>query len=273
MGTQEHTAFSDFLAGTENPGDDIALATDPGLLRPCNEDAVLAHPLPSGRSLIAVADGMGGHSLGDVASWLAVNALAASLEEAMRADHAAASEELKKAVLRANEIVLKEALLTSSDMGTTLTGAILTPEDGAPLAVVANVGDSRAYLISPGSIRQITADHSVAAKLVSLGRIRPEELKSHPQSHVLYRSVGAEECTPDIFVEECAPEDLILLCTDGLWNELEDTEIHDIIIASGSPGGACEGLIRAARERGGHDNISAIIARMPSGDREREVTP
>lgn len=268
----DETLQMPFMEQPRETSDGIALATDIGLIRRCNEDAVLAHPLPNGKKLIAVADGMGGHKFGDVASWLAVNALAASVEGATGDGEASDSQILNEAVRKANDIILKEALLTSSDMGTTLTAAILDSTDGAPLVVIANIGDSRAYRITGQDIRQITTDHSVAAKLASLGRISHDEVKTHPQAHVLYRTVGAEECDPDIFVSELDPGDRILLCTDGLWNELEDEDIRDIIVASDTPDEACEWLVQEAKSRGGHDNISVVLVHIPNTTSEREVT-
>jgi len=249
------------------------MVSDPGLLRPVNEDSVLSRQFKEGKTLIAVADGMGGHTLGDVASWIAVNTLAAQMEEYLTKDNLQGSEALKKAIAHANEIVLKGASFTESEMGTTLTAALLNMDIGNPFVEVASVGDSRAYLISGEGIRQITRDHSVAAKLAELGRIKPSEVRSHPQVNVLYRVVGADKCEPDIFTELCAPGDILLLCSDGLWNELEDDEIRDIVMTSGPMAAACERLVQAANDHGGHDNISVVIARVREDTREREEKP
>jgi len=273
MSCSENNLFADFTPEENDSSNEVALVSDPGLLRPVNEDAVFALQFKEGKTLIAVADGMGGHSLGDVASWIAVNTLAAQMIELLTKDLLQGSEALKKAVAQANEFVLKEAALTSSDMGTTLTAALLNMDIGSPFVEVASVGDSRAYLISGEAIHQITRDHSVAAKLAELGRIKPGEVRSHPQVNVLYRVVGADKCEPDIFTEVCAPGDLLLLCSDGLWNELEDEEIRNIVMTSGPLAAACDRLVQAANDRGGHDNISVVIARVQKDTKEREEKP
>ena len=225
-----------------------ASATHQGMIRQNNEDSIF--PDKSGESdgpaVLIVADGMGGHVAGEVASRLAVNTAAStSLDPADRV--AAANRAIREEVARQPEL---------EGMGTTMTLVEVSPEG---VAHFAHVGDSRAYLFRNGSLQQLTTDHTVAAEMVALGQITPEEAEDHPKSHMILRCLGL---TRFINVDEVEVEleagDRIILCSDGL---------NSMVPADGMAKGLTEGtadeaawrLIEMANKAGGNDNISVIL--------------
>jgi protein phosphatase len=225
-----------------------AAATHQGRVRQNNEDSIF--PDKSGESdgpaVLIVADGMGGHVAGEVASRLAVNTAASTdLEPADRV--AAANRALREEVARQPEL---------EGMGTTMTLVELSPEG---VAHFGHVGDSRAYLFRDGSLEQLTADHTVAAEMVALGQITPEEAEDHPRSHMILRCLGL---TRFINVDEIEVElqqgDRILLCSDGL-NSMVPADGIGKALAEGSADEAAWRLIELANKAGGHDNISVIL--------------
>jgi protein phosphatase len=239
---------------------DIATQTDPGRERDLNEDAVLAEPLPSVDGyLIALADGMGGHNAGEVASELAVEQFEDTVLSALSGDQNNFKTTLADAAEEANRRVRSAAESDPelSEMGTTLVGAVVT---GGP-SVVVNVGDSRAYRID-SDIEQITTDHSLAQQLVEAGQIDPEEADDHPKQHVLSQAIGSDtEISPDIFEVELQ-EETLLLCSDGLTNELSDARIADIVAEHDSLETTGSALVDAANANGGRDNISVALLRQ-----------
>ena len=246
--------------------------TDVGRVRDLNEDSLLVMQLDRvhrsiGRpiGLLAIADGMGGHSAGDIASSLVVDTIAERVVSQMLIPYLSHNPELgpvrvqqwlDAAILTANQAVLERRRETNSNMGTTLVAALVIDTD----VFIANVGDSRAYLINQDDIRQITTDHSLVERLVAVGQISAAEARTHPQRNVIYRTLGDEEPVEvDHFVQSLSSGDQLLLCSDGLTGKLEDREIWDIVINNSSPQEACERLVDAANERGGEDNTSVII--------------
>lgn len=250
----------------------IGKYTDVGLVREFNEDSLLVLTLervrasvPEMISLLAVADGMGGHAAGDLASSLAVDTLAARMVTHLLTQHLTnhgetttehAREWLATAVQAANAAILARRHSMGNNMGTTLVAAVVMGN----VVHIANVGDSRAYLINRTGIRRITTDHSLVERLISLGHIDQHEARTHPQRNVIYRTLGD---TPDVevdyFTEHISAGDRLLLCSDGLNAKLEDHEIWEIVMRCASPQDACEHLVQAANEHGGDDNISVII--------------
>jgi protein phosphatase len=232
-------------------------STNVGSVRDHNEDSY-ACDVMDGAGLFVVADGMGGHDAGEVASSIAAEAV----RSAVRSGIGKGSNPLtivKKSVREANRAVLAEGLARGSNMGTTLGVAVL--KDGK--AYIANVGDSRAYWIENGTIRQITEDHSLVAKLVSAGKLTKEEARNHPKSNLLYRTIGSEgDVKVDTFETDLAPGGCLLLCSDGLWGEVADEEIHHICKTSHSPVLAVLALIDAANRNGGKDNITAVVVKI-----------
>lgn len=221
--------------------------TDTGNVRAVNQDQLLADG-----DLVAVADGMGGHRAGEVASRLAVE----TLRDAFVADPTA--EGLVAAVHAANAAVWErsESDLDLRGMGTTLVAVALV---GASLAVV-NVGDSRAYLLQDGRLRRLTSDHSLVAELVRAGQISEDEARTHPRRNILTQVIGAApELEP--YVGEAVPQRgaRLLLCSDGLFNELDEPQIAAILAAEPDPTDAAARLVAAAKQAGGTDNITALV--------------
>ena len=221
--------------------------TDPGLQRGGNEDALLLEP-----PLYAVADGMGGHRAGEIASRVAVEALLAD------APRTADSKALGRAVRTANRAVMDaaEKSRTRAGMGTTLTAIMV---DGTLLAV-AHVGDSRAYLLHEGVLERLTQDHSMVADLVRQGSLTEEDARFHPQRSVITRALGSDpNMAADTFDVRAAVGDRVLLCSDGLSSMLTDDHIAEILRTAPDPQAATHGLVDAANRAGGYDNITVIV--------------
>lgn len=221
--------------------------TDLGLTRTGNEDALLVEP-----PLYAVADGMGGHRAGEIASRVAMQGLLAA------APRGADAKALGRAVRAANRAVIESAAKSRSrsGMGTTLTTAMV---EGTHV-VIAHVGDSRAYLLHGGRLTRITEDHSLVADLVRQGSLTEEEARFHPQRSVITRALGSDpEMPADTFELDAEPGDRLLLTTDGLTGMLPDDYIAEILLQERDPGEASEKLVEAANRAGGYDNITAIV--------------
>lgn len=253
----------------------IGSCTDVGLVREMNEDSCLTVILDqvhrsTGQpvALIAVADGMGGHAAGDVASGLAIRVLAQRmathwlvpyLTEDSYGVASAAEKWLIEAVQAANQAVYAQRNSAQHDMGTTLVAALVLGDT----AYISNTGDSRAYLLNLEGIQRLTTDHSLVERLVTTGQITSAEARLHPQRNVIYRVIGDQnEVEADHLTQQLRPGDTLLLCSDGLTSKLEDDEIWRVVQAHRSPQEACEELVRIANERGGEDNITVIIARL-----------
>ena len=231
--------------GAVRPG--FAGMTDVGLVRPGNEDAYAARP-----PLFAVADGLGGHQAGEVASNIAIE----TLEDLAPRDADVAA--LDAAVCAANAAVIAAARDGKGriGMGTTLTAVVV---DGLRLAV-AHVGDSRAYLLHDDSLSRITQDHSMVADMIRQGTLTEEESRYHPNRSVITRALGTDPgVTPDAFELRAAVGDRLLLSTDGLHGQVSDVEIADILRSSGTPAEAARALVDAANTAGGGDNVTVVI--------------
>lgn len=234
--------------------------TDVGLKRNSNQDFVYASDQKVGRlpSLLIVADGMGGHAAGDLASRVCVETMVSSIESSGQTETIPI---LAEAVQKANRAVLKKAAEKPvyAGMGTTIVAAVI---DGNTL-YVANVGDSRLYLIDDDRIDQITLDHSLVAEMVRSGRISPEQMRNHPEKNIITRAVGGEEnVKADFFDVGLHKGDVVLLCSDGLTNMVEDEQIFRIIRREKTLRDAGQKLISAANSAGGRDNISVVLARL-----------
>jgi protein phosphatase len=221
-------------------------ATDIGHVRKVNEDSYLASP-----PLYAVADGMGGHAAGDVASALAVDVLAAYARFPLSVSVVlAALEEANKAIIRGDQ---------GSGMGTTVAGLALLDTAEDTRLMVFNVGDSRVYRLTEGRLDQVTVDHSEVQELVTLGAITREQARTHPRRNIVTRALGGyPELWPDHWLLPAVAGDRYLICSDGLHGELPDDALR-ALLASGGPQEAAESLVRAANEAGGHDNVTAIV--------------
>ena len=249
--------------------------TDVGLHRALNEDSWGWARLAPGIDLFVVADGMGGHDCGEVASSMAVDTavrearvrLAALQEELLAGNGGTPGVEAYENILdescqAANNAIKGNAEARGNDMGTTLV-ACMTVHDS--FAICANVGDSRGYLVRGGKLHQVTKDHSLVQRLVDQGRLTAEEARHHPNSNILLRTVGTERNVEiDIFRVELEPGDRLLLCSDGLWGEVEDEQIEDILVTHPDNRIAAGELIHAAHFGGGKDNITVILAGVPA---------
>ncbi|MDQ1745479.1 MAG: family protein phosphatase [Pseudonocardiales bacterium] len=231
-------------------------ATDVGRVRTLNEDSVLAVP-----GLFVVADGMGGHAAGEVASRLAVAEFARLAERAPGGVQLSA-EDLTETVRRANEHILTAGAERGDryGMGTTLTGVgVVGVEQGEQLAVF-NVGDSRVYRFAGGRLEQLTVDHSAVQELVDAGRLSAQAARTHPRRNVVTRSLGSDPGpAPDLWLVQPAAGDRYLVCSDGLTGELEDPAIAELLAANADPQAAADQLIGQALAAGGNDNVTAVV--------------
>ncbi len=249
----------------------IGWSSDVGRVRGQNEDAlyIFTTEAESQRAvppmgIFILADGMGGHQAGELASALAVQETASHLVaqmylpllRGMSNESLAFNEIVRDAILQANSAVSEN--LPGS--GSTLTCSVVIGER----LLIGHVGDSRAYLWRRDEgPRQLTTDHSLVNRLVELGQITEEEAAIYPQRNVLYRAIGqGKSLEVDVSTAAVHPGDRILLCCDGLWGMVEESEIWRIIESSATPQAACERLVRAANMAGGNDNISVILIEL-----------
>jgi len=230
--------------------------SDVGRGRPENEDSFLVDPE---HHLYAVADGMGGHRAGEVASATAIETLMAAYLGGQRVD---------EAVEAANAAVFAKAAENAAmrGMGTTLTA--IAVQDGK--AVVGHVGDSRAYLMRDGTVTQVTDDHSLVEQLVREGRLSPEEAQNHPQRAIITRALGIDaDVDVDTFRVDLRPGDRLLICSDGLTNMLSDDTIAQTLRRHADPQQAADTLVDMANQAGGDDNITVILLDALSDGGER----
>jgi serine/threonine protein phosphatase PrpC len=244
-----------------------------GKQRDHNEDALFTmttnlasngNHIPLG--LYIVADGMGGHKHGEVASGLAVRIIVNQITRKVfmsllapkpSPPHDSIQEIMQTSVQEAHRVIMKDA----PGSGTTLTALLILDRQ----MTIAHVGDSRAYIISPeGSMQVLTRDHSLVMRMMELGQLTVEEAHMHPQRNVLYRAVGqGDPFTPDVNTSPLPDAGYILLCSDGLWGVIPEEEIVQLVTKSDNPQNASQQLIDAANASGGPDNISAILIKIP----------
>lgn len=233
-------------------------ATDIGRVRKINEDSYYNDPAHMG--LYIVADGMGGHQAGEVASALAVETLSTLLRESLMGGNTRSSyieDAMRDAVVKTNRAVYDLAMSKSgySGMGTTVVVCILKENH----LHVAHIGDSRAYLLRDGILKQLTTDHSLVQELLSKGRITEEEAVDHPRKNILTRALGTDPAVEvDTMDMALKVGDILLLCTDGITNHVDPQEIKDFATGN-SPESACKEMIRLANDRGGFDNMTVLI--------------
>jgi serine/threonine protein phosphatase PrpC len=251
----------------------VGYASDVGQIRPHNEDTLIAFngvhlgdDASDPFGFFVVADGMGGHRAGEVASSLAARLVSHDvlsrvylpflLDKTPGSDMAPITEILKDAVQKANSQVYERV----AGGGTTLTCALILGRR----AYIAHVGDSRAYLLSKLNIQQVTQDHSYVGRLIELGELSPDEAAVHPQRHVLYRAIGqGDNLDIDTYHQPLPAGSRLLLCSDGLSGLIPEEEIGRIIAATATPQDACERLLAAANAAGGPDNITALLIEAP----------
>lgn len=231
--------------------------TDAGRRRDMNQDYMFASETAVGKlpNLFIVADGMGGHKAGEYASKTAVETIVEYIKEN---DSGLAVAAIKKAIVEANKKVLKEAIIDieKEGMGTTIVAATIRDDK----LIVANVGDSRLYIINESSITQVTVDHSYVEEMIRSGRIARTEARNHPDKNKITRAVGVfPKIEIDFFEAKVAPGDTVLLCTDGLTNMVEDEDIKRIILGQRDIVEKVATLIEVANKNGGTDNITALL--------------
>jgi PPM family protein phosphatase len=226
-------------------------------MRSGNEDSYFC-----GQTVFAVADGLGGHQGGEVASATAVEPLA-RLDGRQFTDPAEAAEALATAIREANQAILDRAAGDPAlyGMGTTVTAAAVVGDTHIQLA---HVGDSRAYRLREGTLDQLTTDHTVVGELVRRGRLTPEQAAIHPERSILTRAVGLDPRVPVDLPDplELSPGDQLLLCSDGLTEAVDDDQIAELLSAAPDGNAACRSLIDAANDAGGPDNITVVLVRV-----------
>ena len=243
------------VSSTTQPGPGLSLSfgygTDRGLRRELNEDSYSASD-----PVFAVADGMGGHEAGEIASGLCVRALA-GMPQVATGERSITAAVLQQYLVRADSSI-REA--TGGRAGTTLTGAVVVEQMGMPYWLVLNIGDSRTYRLSQGRFEQISVDHSEVQELVDAGEITAQEATVHPRRHVVTRALGTgDETEADYWLLPVEEGDRVLVCSDGLTGELSDDDIFRILSTTADPQEAVDALIQAALRNGGRDNVTAIV--------------
>ncbi|MBX0301645.1 protein phosphatase 2C domain-containing protein [Cryobacterium sp. 1639] len=229
--------------------------TDVGHRREVNEDSLVARP-----PIFAVADGMGGHSAGDVASNAVVTRLAEAADSAAAAVGTITADAINEALGQAVADMKSGEGVTDAGTGTTVTGVALAIVSDAPQLISYNIGDSRVYQLTGGVLEQVTTDHSVVQELVDAGRITREEADVHPHGNVITRAVGFHEPpVPDYRILPLAPGQRILVCSDGLTKELTAYGIRHFLMSHPRAEDAVAALVTAALDNGGRDNVTAIV--------------
>ena len=239
-------------------------ATDVGRKRKINQDSIYASDAPVGHlpNLYIVADGMGGHNAGDFASRYAIQTIAGHIA---KSDESNPIKLINEAVLQANEGIIREAADHEEYAGMGTTIVVTTVYDR--YAYTANVGDSRQYMFDQAGLRQVTRDHSLVEEMVRMGEISEADARTHPDKHIITRALGA---TPDLAVDffdyELEPDTILLMCSDGLTNMVENGEIGHILSGDASLEDRAEQLIDRANENGGKDNIAVILISPDEGE-------
>lgn len=242
----------------------FGFSTDTGRKRKRNEDALLL--LPDFR-LFAAADGVGGQQSGEIASRKAMIGVEAWLKAHPFEEEAGLGGKYRRQWLREYftdclQLINDDILLLASadpDCANMATTAVLAYFENGFLYIV-NIGDSRAYLLRGGGLRQLTEDHTYVNEMVRAGTLTPDEARTHPKKNIITKALGAiAETEPDFFSLPAERNDRVLLCTDGLYGELPDAEIAGILTAEADPEACAEALVAAANEKGGRDNITVVV--------------
>ena len=268
----------DLTNNTDANSRKIGMITDIGKVRKIDEDSILAADLSFGINsesekflLLAVADGMGGAAKGEEASKIALNALTKTIIPELFGT-LSFTELLENGIKNANQEILDYTTKNpeSSGMGTTTVCAVVKGNN----IHLANVGDSRAYVISNDEIRRVTKDHSYVQALIDEGQITEEEAREHPQKNVITKAVGImESVEPDTMKLTLDTDESLLLCCDGVIAHLTDEDIHKIICNTNDPQNACQQIVDLANKRGGSDNISLIILSSKNNDVASDESP
>ncbi|NMA87444.1 MAG: Stp1/IreP family PP2C-type Ser/Thr phosphatase [Tissierellia bacterium] len=238
---------------------DIGVRTDTGRIRENNQDSYYL-PSEESKPLFIIADGMGGHKAGEIASNLAINIISENFNDFLNKGNIN-EKNIKNNIIEsfneANEKIYRKAMKEEecSGMGTTVVLAYISDEN----LYIGHVGDSRAYSLYGEEFLQITEDHSLVEELIKNGSISKEEAKTHPQRNIITRAVGtSRDIDVDILVLPKTAVEILLLCTDGLTSMLDDNEIKDTLINSENMQIACDRLVQFSNDKGGYDNITVL---------------
>lgn len=238
--------------------------TDVGIIRSGNEDSYLVLP---DKGVFIVADGMGGHAAGEVASEMAVQIIARGLDSILGRGDAEAAQMMRQAIIRSNAEIYQRTMNEPEKrgMGTTATAMVVNGNR----FIVGHVGDSRAYIFRDSNLSQVTKDHSYVQEQVDAGNLTPEQARTHPYSNVITRCVGANaDVIPDIYLGTVETDDVILMASDGLTGMLEDQDLYTILSSGEAPAKLVDSLVAEANRRGGLDNVTVIVVRI---DKVEEV--
>lgn len=238
----------------------VGAGTDTGRIRSGNEDNFFAEA-DERRGVFVVADGMGGHAAGEVASEMAVTIVSRNLLSLTSVKDEGAAGLVGKALQEANRAIFERMLAESDKQGMGTTASVMVLSDAGYL--IGQIGDSRVYLYRDGALIQITKDHSYVQEQVDAGLLTPEQARYHPYSNVITRCVGAsDEVEADIYFGEAKVGDVFLLCSDGLTGMVDDRRLAQLLMARSGPGRIVDSLIAEANGRGGLDNITAIVIQV-----------
>lgn len=266
--------------------------TDIGRVRAINEDAYLVAALgddgvvtkgnttlltvPRTPVMMVVADGVGGAASGEIASLMATDTMLIELrrryERGWTAGHSAVEVALRGAVAAANHVIFTYSAANPQHRGMATTSTLVVIHDG--IISLAQVGDSRAYLVRGGEARQITKDQSLVQRLLDAGEITEQEAAQSDRRNIILQALGSEpSVAPDIYREKAEVGDVLLLCSDGLSNHVKPQDISRIALADDDMGAVCERLVACANSRGGYDNITVVAARFEPADQNPERAP
>ncbi len=246
---------------------EVGQATNVGMIRPGNEDS-LHTDVRAG--LFVVADGMGGHAAGEVASEMAVGIIADELRSVKDIDDSVIAQ-VGQAMKRANLAIFERTLTEVDKQGMGTTASVLLLRDGKYL--IGQVGDSRVYLLREGVLHQLTKDHSYVQEQVDAGFLTPEQARYHPYSNVITRCVGASaDVEPDTYTGPVKQGDTFLVASDGLTGMVDDRRLQTLLQSRANAQRVVDALISEANGRGGLDNITAIVVRVASIDGDKLIT-
>ncbi len=242
----------------------VGARSDVGMIRSGNEDNFFAEA-DDRRGVFVVADGMGGHAAGEVASEMAVQIVARHLLLLTSVLDKESAEKLAHAMREANRAIYDRMLAEVDKQGMGTTASVLVLSDNQ--FMIGQIGDSRIYLLRDGALTQLTKDHSYVQEQVDAGLLTPEQARYHPYSNVITRCVGASESVEaDIYEGEMKPGDVYLLASDGLTGMVDDRRLQAMLLARSGPGRIVDALIAEANGRGGLDNITAIVIQVVGVD-------
>ena len=242
----------------------VAARSDVGMIRSGNEDSFFAHATKE-RGIFIVADGMGGHAAGEVASEMSVQIVSRELQDLLDVYGEVAREKVAESLRIANRAIYDRTIQEADKQGMGTTVSMLVVSGARYL--IGQVGDSRVYLLRDGALRQLTKDHSYVQEQVDAGFLTPEQARYHPYSNVITRCVGASDSVePDTYAGEMKPGDVFLVASDGLTGMVDDRRLQQLLLSRASAGRVVDALIAEANYRGGLDNITAVVVQVMGVD-------